>query len=67
MLGNVWQLTQDCGHDYGAGAADDCTRHMVRGGGWFHGPDVARSAARAADPSELMVSDIGFRVVREVD
>ena len=67
MLGNVWQWTQDCGHDYGGGVADDCTRHMVRGGGWFHGPDSARSAARAADPSELMVTDIGFRVARELD
>lgn len=67
MIGNVWQWTQDCARDYAGGVADDCTKHMVRGGGWFHGPDSARSAARAADQSELMVTDIGFRVARELD
>lgn len=75
MLGNVWQRTEDCAHDdYRGAPADgsawttggDCSRRMVRGGGWFHPPDLLRSAARAADPKDFRVNDIGFRVARSL-
>lgn len=75
MLGNVWQRTEDCGHDdYAAAPADgsawisggDCTRRMVRGGAWFHPPELVRSAARAADPADFRHADIGFRVARSL-
>ena len=75
MLGNVWQRTEDCAHDDYAGApADgsawtsggDCSRRMVRGGGWFHPPELLRSAVRAADPKDFRVNDIGFRLARSL-
>ena len=74
MLGNVWQRTEDCGHESYSGAprdgsawvvGGDCTKRMVRGGAWFVSVDQLRSAARASDPAEFRISDIGFRVVRE--
>lgn len=70
MIGNVWQWTLDCGSaDYRHPAAPlpdpmSCATHIVRGGGWFHPPELARSAARAADDGNLRVADIGFRVAR---
>jgi len=71
MIGNVWQWTADCGADYDAPAAppaapDRCEKHVVRGGGWFHPPAMARSASRAADEADLRVTDIGFRVARSL-
>jgi formylglycine-generating enzyme required for sulfatase activity len=74
MLGNVWQRTEDCGHEKYSGAprdgsawlaAGDCTKRMIRGGGWFVPLDQLRSAVRAADPAEFRKNDIGFRLVRE--
>lgn len=72
MIGNVWQWTMDCGsQDYSHPAATvadatTCATHIIRGGGWFHPPQVARSAARVTDDSGLRVPDIGFRVARSV-
>lgn len=67
MLGNVWQWTVDCG-TVGETVNPEvpCENHVVRGGGWFHPAAVARSAARAADATNLRVSDIGFRVARSL-
>jgi formylglycine-generating enzyme required for sulfatase activity len=67
MLGNVWQWTVDCGADADAAKpSEPCENHVVRGGGWFHPPEVARSAARAADATDFRVTDIGFRVARSL-
>jgi formylglycine-generating enzyme required for sulfatase activity len=67
MLGNVWQWTADCSTtDEAPGPPEPCRYHVVRGGGWFHPPDVARSAARAADETDFRVTDIGFRVARSL-
>jgi sulfatase modifying factor 1 len=75
MLGNVWQRTQDCGHeDYSDAPRDgsawvtggDCSTRIVRGGAWFASLDQLRSAVRAADPAEFRKNDIGFRVVRSL-
>jgi formylglycine-generating enzyme required for sulfatase activity len=78
MIGNVWQWVQDCstaeaGDNYTGAPANGaarltgaCDRHVARGGGWFHGPDQARSASRVADLADFRVSDIGFRVGRDL-
>ena len=73
MIGNVWQWTADCAEDYArtprdgkAATSGDCTKRIVRGGGWFHGPVAARSASRVADDSNRRAADIGFRVAAEV-
>lgn len=73
MIGNVWQWTADCAEDYARTPRDgssaksgDCTKRIVRGGGWFHGPDAARSASRVADDATRRAADIGFRVAAEV-
>jgi len=73
MIGNVWQWTEDCAEDYArtprdgsAAKSGGCTKHIVRGGGWFHGPDAARSATRVADDSTRRATDIGFRVAAEI-
>lgn len=73
MIGNVWQWTADCGEDYARTPQDgspattgDCTKRIVRGGGWFHGPDAARSASRVADDAGRRAADIGFRVAADV-
>ena len=70
MIGNVWQWTADCATaDYATPALppnSPCASHMVRGGGWFHPPAVARSASRAADDNDQRVADIGFRVARSL-
>lgn len=73
MLGDVWQRTEDCGHDNYSGAprdgsawvtGGDCSKRVVRGGGWFVSVDQLRSAVRASDPATFRINDIGFRVVR---
>jgi sulfatase modifying factor 1 len=75
MLGNVWQRTEDCGHeDYSRAPRDgsawvtsgDCTTRIVRGGAWFVSIDQLRSAARAADPADFRKNDIGFRIARSL-
>lgn len=73
MIGNVWQWTQDCGSaDYAKPTAppadpSSCETRIARGGGWFHPPSMARSAARVADSADRRVADIGFRVARTMD
>lgn len=79
MLGNVWQWTADCWHKSYVGApangrawtdGGDCTRHVIRGGGYDNTPIFVRSAARsgaAADGGEFDYSSYaGFRVARDL-
>lgn len=78
MLGNVWQWTADCWHKSYAGAPANgrawteanCTKHVIRGGGWDNTPIFVRSAARsgaAADGGEFDYSSYaGFRVARDL-
>lgn len=75
MLGNVWQRTEDCGHeDYKGAPRDgpawttggDCSTRIVRGGAWFSPLDQLRFAVRAADPANFRKNDIGFRVARSL-
>ena len=73
MLGDVWQRTEDCGHDNYKGAPTDgspwisdgdCTTRVVRGGAWLSPATDLRFAVRAVDPASFRKADIGFRVVR---
>lgn len=70
MVGNVWQWVQDCASNGYAGAPANgdagataaCDLRVIRGGSWFHPPEMARSASRAADRADFRIGDIGFRV-----
>lgn len=80
MHGNVWEWTQDCWHgDYNGASIDgasidgaawavsnerDCSRRMVRGGSWFDGPRVARSANRLRTNQVGTNDVVGFRIAR---
>lgn len=71
--GNVWDWVEDCWHDSYSGApsdgsawlSGDCSRHVMRGGGWDSGgPRYLRSAARGWISTGDRISDDGFRVGR---
>jgi formylglycine-generating enzyme required for sulfatase activity len=74
MVGNVWEWVEDCYHaDYNGAPQDgsarteaaDCSRRVVRGGGWYITPDYLRSAHRDWDQPALgRRFDMGFRVGR---
>lgn len=73
MHGNVWELTRDCWNDNHVGAhadgtarlSGDCSKPVLRGGGWGNNPGSIRSAVRIGQD---MRSDLsGFRVVRPLD
>lgn len=75
MLGNVWQMTQDCWHEDYNGAPTDgkawadinCNEHVVRGGAWNFEPFWARSAARFNIGREHVHKNLGFRLVRDLE
>ena len=54
MHGNVWEWVEDCWNDSYVGAptdgsawgSGDCVKRVLRGGSWFNGPRVLRSANR---------------------
>ncbi len=71
MVGNVWEWTEDCWHEYQGAPADstpwtsgDCRRRVVRGGSWFDVPGVLRSAYRGGVVTVLRNDLLGFRVAR---
>lgn len=72
MAGDVWQWVQDCYHDNYNGAptdgsvwtGGDCSRHIVRGGSWYDGPQTVRSAYRVGDATVNRNSSLSFRIVR---
>jgi formylglycine-generating enzyme required for sulfatase activity len=72
MLGNVWEWVEDCynqtydgaptdGSTWGTG---DCSRRVVRGGGWSNRPASVRSAARNWFRPTDRGGYLGFRVAR---
>ena len=73
--GNAYEWLQDCEHDGYQGAPADgtawttgaCEFRAVRGGSWFSRPKYLRSAHRESRRPDLRVSDVGFRVARDVD
>lgn len=77
VSGNAWEWTEDCWHkNYDAaptnGAAwlendnGDCSRRVLRGGGWDNGPDFLRSASRDWDSSNVAFNNTGFRLARSL-
>lgn len=72
MHGNVWEWVEDRWHDSYAGAPADGSawiagedeRRVLRGGSWFDGPGVLRSAFRFRYTPGLRYGGDGFRVSR---
>jgi formylglycine-generating enzyme required for sulfatase activity len=73
MHGNVWELVEDCYHENYIGAptdgspwtqSGDCTRRIVRGGGWQNAPSIVRSANRNWETTGYRDHRLGFRVGR---
>lgn len=74
MLGNVFQLTQDCWHqDYRGAPTDDipwasaeCNTHIVRGASFETYPKFVRFTERGFIPLTTQSLDTGFRVARDL-
>lgn len=72
MLGNVWEWAEDCWNETYAGAPGDgaarldgdCSRRVLRGGGWSSSPAIVRSATRLRDTYTDRGYNIGFRLAR---
>jgi formylglycine-generating enzyme required for sulfatase activity len=72
MLGNAWEWVEDCWHDSYKDAPIDgsawvtkaCDSRVVRGGGWFSGPQFVRSAIRYRFAPSDLFDYLGFRVAR---
>ncbi|MCG6942500.1 MAG: SUMF1/EgtB/PvdO family nonheme iron enzyme [Thiohalocapsa sp.] len=74
MLGNLGEWTcsdYDSGYrgaELRCGARPSSTAPRVfRGGSWLDAPVLVRAAARDAAPGNLGLSNVGFRVARELD
>ena len=73
MAGNVMEWVQDCYQpDYSGAPADgsaitagDCSRRVVRGGGYDSPSESLRSASRDAREADTRLDNLGFRVVKE--
>ena len=73
MLGNVWELTQDCWNGNYRGAPADgsawesvaCAKRVVRGGSWDDPPSYLRAAQRGRVTARHRIMEVhGFRVAR---
>ncbi len=74
MLGNAWEITDDCWHDDYKGAPSDgrpwiganCNRDVRRGGGWTNSPWSLRSATRTGGLEGSTSNSTGFRVAKTI-
>jgi formylglycine-generating enzyme required for sulfatase activity len=70
--GNVYEWTEDCGHDNYQGApadgsawtSGDCGSRVIRGGSWDYDAEYLRSASRLAYATDTRDVWLGFRVAR---
>jgi formylglycine-generating enzyme required for sulfatase activity len=75
MHGNVGEWVEDCYApnydlapvDGAAVQAEDCARHVYRGGGFADRAAVLRAAARQSARPEQRALGVGFRVARTLD
>ncbi len=75
MHGNVWEFTSshwttshlNANRDGSPAASADPHWYVTKGGSWFDGAVMARSAARKKRYLDEMDTNLGFRVVRELD
>ena len=74
--GNVWEWVEECWHGNYSGApldgtawttGGDCTGRVMRGGAWATQPRALRSSNRRRYYPENRNSDIGFRLVQDLD
>ncbi|MDH3326217.1 MAG: formylglycine-generating enzyme family protein, partial [Gammaproteobacteria bacterium] len=73
MIGDVWELTEDCwNYNYDNAPFDgspwksgDCSRGVLRGGSWGDTPQDLRSSTRLRSYSGTRTVVIGFRLIRE--
>lgn len=74
--GNVWEITDDCfAPDPSYAPADgrpanlmgDCTRRVMKGGGWDSTADQLRIAYRTSAGEQAAANTLGFRIARDVD
>ncbi|HRX59774.1 MAG TPA: formylglycine-generating enzyme family protein [Candidatus Competibacter sp.] len=72
MLGNVWEWTCSAYDKNYGGVELKCSNKdtggplAVRGGSWFYGPAVVRSAARGGDDPIFRYDHRGFRLARSL-
>jgi formylglycine-generating enzyme required for sulfatase activity len=75
MIGNVWELAEDCYHDSYNGAPADgspwttnCpdTRKLIRGGAWNGAPRSLRTANRGGRALTDRLNYVGFRIARSL-
>lgn len=75
MLGNVWELVQDCRHPTYEGAPDDgtarldgpCDSRIARGGSWGSTSRGVQPAARGAASEQFESMDLGFRLAESLE
>lgn len=73
LLGNVWELTQDCRQPTYEGAPDDatarldgpCDSRVARGGSWGSTSRGVQPAARGAASEHFDSMDLGFRLAED--
>jgi formylglycine-generating enzyme required for sulfatase activity len=75
MHGNVWEWVQDVWHENYQGAPSDGSawvnggdqaRRVLRGGAWYYGPRILRSAVRLDDAPGYRNGDTGMRIARNL-
>ncbi|MFZ5617296.1 MAG: SUMF1/EgtB/PvdO family nonheme iron enzyme [Pseudomonadota bacterium] len=74
MHGNVAEWTADCWTPMLAGEPTEatavggfCSARVIKGGAWNDGETELRAAGRDGEPESARSSDIGFRLVRDLD
>jgi formylglycine-generating enzyme required for sulfatase activity len=75
MHGNVWEWVADCYHfgyqdapaDGSPWMAEDCERHVARGGSWGYRPPDLRAAVRLRLPVDYRAGGVGLRVGRTLE